>query len=67
VFYSKFYLVRFLFIKGGTFVAKEKAKIRIIFLPFAIVFWGLGWFLSSVGEKKSKKPSVSFSYSSRKH
>jgi hypothetical protein len=67
VFYSKFYLVRFLFIKRGTFVAKEKAKIRIIFLPFAIVFWGLGWFLSSVGEKKSKKESVSFSHFSREH
>jgi hypothetical protein len=67
VFYSKFYLVRFLFIKMGTFVAKEKAKIRIIFLPFAIVFWGLGWFLSSVGEKKSKKERISFSHFSRKH
>jgi hypothetical protein len=51
----------------GTFVAKEKAKIRIIFLPFAIVFWGLGWFLSSVGEKKSKKERTSFSHFSRKH
>jgi len=67
VFHSKFYLVRFLFIKGGTFVAKEKAKIRIIFLPFAIALWGLGWFLRYVGEKKSKKASVSFSHSSRKH
>ena len=32
-------------------MTKEKAKVRIIFLPFATVFWGLGWFLSSVGEK----------------
>jgi len=48
-------------------VAKEKEKVRIIFLPFAIVFWGLGWLLSSVGEKKSKKARVSFSHSSRKH
>lgn len=48
-------------------MAKEKAKVRIIFLPFAIIFWGLGWLLSSIGEKKSKKAKVSFSHCSRKH
>jgi hypothetical protein len=44
-------------------MSKGHAKVRLILLPFAIVIWGFGWFLSLFGEKKSRKASISISQS----
>jgi len=36
-------------------MAKRKLRVRILFVPIAVILWVFGWFLSFVGERKSRK------------